>query len=207
MVCLNIVVGILPVISDSPFEDNGDTTRFTKVTNTILAAVLMLSGVILIRAVMKIRMTFAQQHSETNTKVMVLHSVSVGVFLFSLTLYTVIILKNDNTKRLRIAESVSDLCAWVSEILLGFILLQMCLPDEEEKDDRDGSLLDSTIITVYEADFDEDAELQAKIWNLFAKKRTGLLGSNVKDQAPQDSKESTVEVGDSIIKSSLLSSA
>lgn len=114
---------------------------------------------------------------------MVLHSLAFGIYLFALALFTVVVLF-DESGILWTADAIEDVCAWASNILLGFILLQMVLPSEEEEEteiDHRSERSSSDVVSVKPVDFDEDAQLQARIWNLFAKKRMGLVGSNVQD--------------------------
>ena len=95
-----------------------------------MTIMLFISGMILICAIMKIRMTFKQQESELDVSMMVLHSTSVGLFLISLVAYSIVLLvenEQNPEKRSMVvtrgSEAVEDFFGWLANMILGFILL------------------------------------------------------------------------------------
>jgi len=144
----------------------------------------MVSGSFLIWSIYAIRRFLKQRahmsHPNLNLKQLLLHSAAFGLFLVSVVVFeffnlaysTIEHYHSMNNKPTKAAffniwmglEINLIYCSFFSQILLCSIFWYLSI----RPDNNDGTITDttqSTIVTITVQDFDEDAELQARIWN------------------------------------------
>lgn len=169
------------------------------------------SGSFLIWAIYAIRRFLKQRaqinHPNLNIKQLLLHSVAFGLFLVSVVVFEFFNLaystidhyqdmKNKPTKasffNIWVGLEINLIyCSLLSQILLCSIFWHL----SNKPDNNDEPLTDTTqssIVTVTVQDFDDDAELQARIWNAFTREQHGIEDTEEGSFAHQSS-QVTVE--------------
>ena len=141
----------------------------------------IVSGCILVWSVFKIRAFMLATQTKTyvlNVKSMCLHASSFGLYTLSLAVFTVFQARYlfDPSKEAAKASQLSQIAMFIfsffSQCLLCVIFLQVNTKTEttETKEDEESS----SAVTIKVEDFDEDAELQARIWNSFTRAVHGV---------------------------------
>jgi hypothetical protein len=128
-----------------------------------------ITGGMLVKSVIQIR-SFMKQNNEEDqmdTAALCRHALSFGLYMFAVfsynVTYIVYTLKKPNDKWFVIWQSASIACwllALISECLLAYIFCDFINVEVEDEEDRAGSIAQTE-------EFDEEAELNAKIWNNF----------------------------------------
>lgn len=142
----------------------------------IISSVLtLIISITLFVAVYKISKYIKQKgggkEDRINTKRLVLHSSSYGMFLLAqiFTTFVSILTKDQNsfTTMDFIAIVSLDTLSFISEVILALILYQLAVTPTSSTERETESSANSSYPSVNVADFDEHAELQAIIWNQF----------------------------------------
>lgn len=153
----------------------------------------ILSGMILVWSLLKIR-SFRISHPEAgqqfNMKTMFIHATAFGFFIVSVTVYTVIYLiffasmVTEKKAMQRMFEMLGAavfmlLCSFVSQCFLCAIFWRLSTPVNYEEEDLDETS-ESEYVDVEVQVFDEDAEVQRRIWKEFTRQL-----HNIEDESDQ----------------------
>ena len=195
-----LLYGILEIIEANKTY-KGEEGTFIFVASQIafigMAACWTVSGCILIWGILAIRRFFKSRDQTSkviNIQTLVLHSSAFGLFLVSVILYEVVnmfcmvsdIIRHEqfvlltHYVLLMIATPLLEVCAFFSQALLCVIFVQLSAtqqPDQtgEEQDDQSSI---SSFKSIEVKSFDEEAEVQARIWNAFTRSLHGIEDCN-----------------------------
>jgi len=128
----------------------------------------IISGTYMIHAIFKIKAFFDRQEAsnELNLVVMILQGSAFGLYLLADLLYyvlrTLYFIKSSRIEMLNTSITVYLWMNFVAQLLLIAIFWDLGKPLEEVREDT----MDSTPII---EDFDDEAEMMARIWNTFQK--------------------------------------
>lgn len=128
----------------------------------------IISGTYMIHAIFKIKAFFDRQEAsnELNLVVMILQGSAFGLYLLADLLYyvlrTLYFIKSSRIEMLNTSITVYLWMNFVAQLLLIAIFWDLGKPLEEDREDT----MESTPVI---EDFDDEAEMMARIWNTFQK--------------------------------------
>jgi len=142
----------------------------------------LISGTMLLVAVSKIRRFLKDHDQPMNTLNLFLHSTAFSLFVLGSLLYDAAIGPDGNC-----IISIDGFCNYVltaafiggylSQFLLCVILWELGTADEDDEETREETEANKPQLSeqIEIVEWDEEAETSARIWNLFAVKRTGAV--------------------------------
>lgn len=138
----------------------------------------IVSGIILVKSVFAVREFFLKKNDEDsmNTRMMALHASAFGLFLivdvinFGSFLIFVLFPNTVAWPIYQVCATIMIFGSFVAQLLLAKIFWNF---GEKESTDSETSRLP----TVRTAEYDDEAELQARIWNGFHREIHGILSS------------------------------